>query len=333
MHVGRSYSAYDFLRWSQHRMLWLCVVSTILVSLHFLGFKALVLPFSVVLLLGTSVALITGFKNTQTYSRSAEALQIWSSISASSRAWGTMCRDFVDRDACHRLVERHLVWLTLLRYQLRSPRPWETVDQKENATFRKRYRVAEQESSLRDELRKNARAPEVEKLLAASNPPAVALALQSREIKALLDNQQMTAQAYGELARLLRELMDQQTRSERLKDFPYPRQYAIVSRLFVTIFCISLPLGLITQFAELDNFVGGTARGQMVWLAIPLSVLIGWMYTSLDQVGDSTSNPFEGGANDVPVSQISRTIEIELKELLGRPDIPPRLEPMNGIAT
>jgi len=55
------------------------------------------------------------------------------------------------------------------------------------------------------------------------------------------------------------------------------------------------------------------------------------MYTSLEQVGDSTENPFEGGANDVPISQISRMIEIDLREMLGEADLPPLLKPKNNI--
>lgn len=334
MHVGRSYRAYDFLNWSKRKMLWLFIVSTAPVLIYLLlGFKWLVLPWSVVLLLGTTVALVAGFKNTQTYSRSLEAQQIWSSIAASSRVWGILCRDFVSGEASLRLVNRHLAWLTALRFQLRSPRPWETANQKENADFRKFYRVVEQETSLREELQKYVPPAEIETMLRASNPAAAALITQSADIKSLLDSGAITAQAYSELAKLLRELHDQQTKSERVKNFPYPRQYAIVSRLFVIIFCALLPLGLIGQFAQLNNDVDGFMKGHMVWLVIPLSVLVGWMYTSLDQVGDSTSNPFEGGANDVPISQISRTIEIELKELLGAADIPAALEPMNGIAT
>ena len=315
-------------------MLWLLIVSTVPVVIYILtGFSALALPWSVVLLLGTTVALIAGFKNTQTYNRSLEAQQIWSSISASSRLWGILCREFVSEEASSRLIYRHLVWLTLLRFQLRSPRPWETINQKENANFRKSYRVVEQESSLRDELKKHASSAEVEKVLRASNPAAVALAIQSADIKSLLDSGAVTMQAYSELLKILRDLHDQQTKSERIKNFPYPRQYAIVSRLFVIIFCVLLPLGLINQFNELNSEADGFMKGYLVWLAIPLSVIIGWMYTSLDQVGDSTANPFEGGANDVPISQISRTIEIELKEMLGEADIPGALEPMNGIAT
>lgn len=335
MHVGRSYRAYEFLIWSKRNVFWLSLVSTIPVLIYMLlGFKWLVLPWSVVLLLGTTIALVAGFKNTQTYSRSLEAQQIWSSIAASSRVWGLLCRDFAGGEASRRLIDRHLGWLTALRFQLRSPRPWETANQKENVDFQKKfYRVVEQETSLRQELERYVPPAEVEKMLGASNPAAAGLVAQSAEIKSLLDSGAITAQAYSEMLKLLRELHDQQTKSERVKNFPYPRQYAIVSRLFVIIFCVILPFGLISQFAQLNNEVDGFMKGRMVWMVIPLSVMIGWMYTSLDQVGDSTSNPFEGGANDVPISQISRTIEIELRELLGEADIPAALEPVNGIAT
>ena len=79
--------------------------------------------------------------------------------------------------------------------------------------------------------------------------------------------------------------------------------------------------------------IDGFLKGNMVWLVVPFSVVIGWMYTSLDQVGESTANPFEGGANDVPISQISRNIEIELRELLGEINLPPQLQPVNDIVT
>lgn len=57
-------------------------------------------------------------------------------------------------------------------------------------------------------------------------------------------------------------------------------------------------------------------------MCVPLSLLISWMYTSLDQVGESTENPFEGGANDVPISQISEQIETEPREMLGESHVP-----------
>jgi hypothetical protein len=34
-------------------------------------------------------------------------------------------------------------------------------------------------------------------------------------------------------------------------------------------------------------------------------------------VGENSSNPFEGGSNDVPISFIARRIEIEMRTMLG----------------
>jgi putative membrane protein len=76
------------------------------------------------------------------------------------------------------------------------------------------------------------------------------------------------------------------------------------------------------EFDSLNADIYGDLQGYMVWFVIPFSVLISWVYTSLDQVGESTENPFEGGANDIPISQMSRTVEIDIREMLGEIDLP-----------
>ncbi|WP_119269330.1 bestrophin family protein [Taklimakanibacter deserti] len=334
MHVGKSYRAREFLSWSRRSLFALLIVSTASVLLYRLvGFKGLSLPWSVILLLGTTVTLVAAFKNTQTYSRSLEAQQAWSAISTSSRLWGALCRDFLNPEAARKLIYRHIAWLTALRFALRSPKPWETVDRKANAEFKRHYYVLEQETRLQDELTSSVSGEDAQTILGAANPAARALQLQGTDLKALLDQGALSVQSYLEMLKVLRELYDQQSRSERIKNFPYPRQYAVVSAMFVTIFCFLLPFGMIGQLAGLDAEIEGVMKGNMVWLVVPLSMLIGWMYASLDQVGESTSNPFEGGANDVPISQISRQIEIELRELLGENDLPAPLQPANGIVT
>jgi putative membrane protein len=330
MHVGKSYRAYEFLAWSRRRLFALLIVSTVPVLLYQLaGFKAVSIPWSIVLLLGTTVALVSGFKNTQTYGRSVEAQQAWSSISASSRIWGMLCCNFLSAEEAAKLVYRHIAWLAALRFALRRPRPWETQEQKANVEWRRRYHVPEQETLLREELA--VYASNEENILQSLNPAARALQTQGREIKSLLDKGALTIQAYLEMLKVLRELEDFQARCERIKNVPYPRQYAIVSALFVAIFCILLPFGLVGQFDQLNSQIDGFMKGHMVWLVIPFSATVGWMYTSLDQVGESTANPFEGGTNDVPISHISRNIEIELRETLGEINLPAPLKPTNDI--
>ena len=92
-----------------------------------------------------------------------------------------------------------------------------------------------------------------------------------------------------------------------------------------------LPYGMLKEFDKLNESVEGIMQGNMIWLVVPFSALISWVYTSVEQVGESTENPFEGGANDVPISQISRTIEIDMREMLGETDLPPALQPQNNI--
>ena len=53
------------------------------------------------------------------------------------------------------------------------------------------------------------------------------------------------------------------------------------------------------------------------WLNVPFSAVIGWLFISLEKVGENSSNPFEGGPNDVPISSIARRIEIEMRTMLG----------------
>lgn len=51
----------------------------------------------------------------------------------------------------------------------------------------------------------------------------------------------------------------------------------------------------------------------------------------MERVGESTENPFEGGANDVPITALSRTIEIDLREMLDEKDLPPAIVAKNNI--
>ncbi|WP_281035161.1 bestrophin family ion channel [Mesorhizobium tamadayense] len=117
-----------------------------------------------------------------------------------------------------------------------------------------------------------------------------------------------------------------------MKNNPYPRQYAIVSTIFMIIFCTLLPFGIVPVFADMAK-LGGVLGAVAIWLTIPFSALLGWAYMSLDLVGESSANPFEGNANDVPISQICRDIEIELRRGLGETNLPAPLAPVNDIAT
>jgi len=333
MHSGRSYKLLEFLIWTRRNVYWLLVVGAIPPVLYQLpGWKWIALPWTVVALLGTATAFLVGFKNTQTYSRTWEARQIWGSILNSSRAWGTMCRDFInDPAATKELVYRHFAWLTALRYQMRDPRAWESMTQSYNKEYTKFFVIPERETPLETELAKYLPPDELKYILSTKNRAAQLLSLQSKTTKELVNNNVIDNYRFVEMQKAIKDLFDQQGRSERIKNFPYPRQFATINAMFIKLFCVMLPFGMLKDFDKLNDGVSGILKGNMVWLVVPFSVLISWVYTSLEQVGESTENPFEGSANDVPISQMSRTIEIDLREMLGETELPAALQPKNNI--
>lgn len=324
MHTGKSYRLPEFLYWTRRTIYVLVLLSVIPVALYQLaGWKWLVIPWGVVFLLGATVALSAGFKNVQTFARMQEAQQVWSTIASVSRIWGATSRDLVaDPDRARTLVYRHLAWLTALRYEMRRKMVWEAAEKVQNVEYRRHYSIPEREQSLENELLKYLPRNEISQVIGSRNPSLQVLALQSHATKQLLTDGALTMNAFSELQRTIRDFQELQCRSERIKDFPYPRQHAFINTAFVRIMCVLLPIGMISEFEAMNTVVDGWAKGNMVWLVVPLSLLISWMYTSLDQVGESTENPFEGGANDVPITRICSEVETDLREMIGEANVP-----------
>ncbi len=334
MKIGRSYRLSEFLAWTRRRLYVVLALATIPVVLYqLLGQKWIALPWSLAVLLGTATSFIVGFKNAQTYNRTVEGQQVWTSIAGLSRYWGTISRDFPTSPRCTKpLVYRHLAWLTVLRHELRSGRVWESVTSRANVEYRdKSYTVPETERALEVELAKYLAEDELKQVASTGNKATRLLSAQSAALKDLFTRQELATPYHAEMQRTLKDLLDQQAKVERIKNFPYPRQYAAINTIFVWTFAALLPFCLVREFDRLNDGVSNLLAGHMAWFAIPFSALVSWMYVSLDQVGESTENPFEGGANDVPISQMSRLVEVELREMLGETDLTPLLQPKNDI--
>lgn len=67
-------------------------------------------------------------------------------------------------------------------------------------------------------------------------------------------------------------------------------------------------------------------------LVTPLgSTLVGFVFLALERVGTDLENPFESTVYDVPLTAITRTIEINLRQGLGESGLPKPLEPVAGV--
>jgi putative membrane protein len=311
-------------------MVTLAAIPTILYAV---GCTFLALPWQPVAILGTAVAFVVGFKNNASYTRIWEARQIYGSIINDSRSFAYTLRDALSGkqdETVQRMFYRHFAWLTALRYQLREPRSWENMQRRNNQEFQNgHYEIPERSQPLEEVLKSYLSAHELAYILSKKNRATQLTAMQSEELGVLYNTGRLNDFQWTQLQQGLMKLTDDQGRAERIKNFPYPRNFASIATYLLFIFVILVPFGLLR---ELDKLGEGTLlQGYTIWFNIPFSVLVTWAFHTLDSVGESSVNPFEGSANDVPISQISRTIEIDMRDMLDEASLPEAIVPKNNI--
>jgi putative membrane protein len=337
MHAGRHYSLKEVLIWTRRDILFLLVVAIIpTVFYAVIGIKWIIIPWLPIALIGTAVAFIVGFKNNATYGRLWEARQIWGAIVNSSRSWGILVKDFITnkfapapasdnelKEIQQRLIYRHIAWLTALRFQLREPRPWENLGKSYNAEYRKLYKIHEHENGLEHELAGLLSEPDLKYVIGKKNRSTHLITLQSGDLRELSARGLVDDFRHMEMEALLSDLFEQQGKCERIKNFPYPRQFATLNVYFVKLFILLVPFGMLQEFENLG--------ANYVWLTIPFSALVSWVFNTMEKIGEATENPFEGTANDIPMAALCRTIEIDLREMLDETEVPAPIQPVNNI--
>lgn len=228
-----------------------------------------------------------------------------------------------------RLIYRHIGWLYAHRSQLLIPTSWEHISQGGHIArtarfYQKRFGIGLLDDEItKTELNNYLPDDENDRLINNSNTATQIINEQSRDLKQLREKELIDDFRHMELAKLLKSFYELQGKNERIKKFPLPRQYANMSRYFVGIFIALLPFSMIPELMVLGSLG--------LWLSIPISALIGWVYVMMEVIGDYSENPFQGMANDIPMLSLCRTIEIDLLEMLGEEDLPPNIEPQNGV--
>jgi len=251
---------------------------------------------------GVAIGIVVSFWNSSAYARWWEARTLWGAIVNKSR--------------------------TLARQVLTTMSPKATaIEQAEVAAVQRQlvlYQVA-YVHALRQQLRGLDPVAAVAHLLPHEDSAELAreknlaLTLQ-RRMSAML----VTARERGWLDQWewqaiddsMADLMDAQGGVERIKNTPMPKQFNHFLRLFVHIYCLMLPVGLVET---------------MGWFTPLGSTLVGFMFLALEKIGLDLEDPFENTIFDVPMTAIATTIEINLRQLLGETELPPPVQPVRGV--
>ena len=323
-------------------MIWLLLFMAIIALLYFFQIITLSIPWLPVSVIGTAVAFYVGFKNNQAYDRMWEARKIWGGIVNESRTWGMMVDGYVSsifrsdvqtsksklQEIKQRLIYRHIAWLYAHRSQLLVPTPWENrkTNKKGNASDyeRKKFGVGLVDDEVtRTELKLFLQANEYDRLISKVNTATQIINEQSRDLAKLREEGFVDDFRQVEMEDVLRSFYTLQGKNERIKKFPLPRQYAHMSRIFVGIFVFLLPFSMIPELLKMGEWA--------LWVSIPLSALIAWVYVMMEIVGENTANPFQGLIYDIPMMALCRTIEIDLREMLDEEDLPPAIKAKTGV--
>jgi len=137
---------------------------------------------------------------------------------------------------------------------------------------------------------------------------------QTQMVQKLYEMKSINMMQQIDLQNIVNSFYDEQGKAERIKGFPFPRQYAGSSFLFVCLFIFLLPFGIVGGVGKMGSL--------FVWASVPLNVLIEWIYVIMEMIGDYSENPFEGLQNDIPMLAICRTIEIDLLQMIAQKVIP-----------
>ena len=123
-----------------------------------------------------------------------------------------------------------------------------------------------------------------------------------------------------ELQQQITEMYTLQGKAERIKNFPFPRQYATVNHFFAVLLLILLPFGMLNVFT-------GLQPNWLIWLSIPFTIIVSWVFWTMEMIGDYSENPFEGLYNDVPIVAMATDIEIDIRQMLDETDLPSSYQP------
>ena len=272
-------------------LVWDIAVVVSYMTLHIDGtpFDLPVLPLP---LLGSALVLLVGIRNNNAYARWWEARTLWGSTVNASRSIARQVTGFLDETPKsvalkRRVLNRQIAYAHALRCHLRRQSPCPELQH-----FLTPTEIAEVEGHAN---LPNAILSGTMHLLADASRGGYLSEFRQVQIE-----EQMVA------------LSNAQGGMERIKNTPLPRQYTFFPRLFVRVFCVLLPVGLVD--------------GLGYWTPLA-SAVVGFMLLAIEQVGEDLQDPFDNSEHDVPLSAITRTIEIDLQQAMGKRDTAPPAQP------
>jgi putative membrane protein len=262
------------------------------------GWKFLALPGLPLTTMGSAIGIFLAFRTNSAYERWWEARILWGGLVNYSRTFARQVLTLIDKESANtgpsllqrRLLSYHLAFVAALRCHLRKQNPF-------------------------PELRGHLGSHVAEELRGQSNVPSAIVVKTAQSLREAKEQGLLSDFRWMQLDSTLNELTNIQGSCERIKTTPLPRQYDFFPRVLVTIYCLLLPFGLVEGMGLLTPVA---------------STVASFIFIALDTVGREIEAPFENTVHDTPMTNLSRSIEINLRQLFGETNVPAEVQPVDG---
>lgn len=259
------------------------------------NFKSLSIPITIPSILGTTISLLLAFRTNQSYGRWWEARTLWGAIVNDSRTLARQLISFTkynensnsySANIVRTVVHRQIAWNYILANTLREQPLPDNIDNLLSDTDKNLIEVSSHKNNT-------------------------ILHLHANDIQKLLDDDVITNHQFQSLDNTLTSLCNSMGGCERIKNTVFPTMFSIFINIFVYLFALSLPLGLIDVFGISE---------------IPLTALTVASFFMIERSCIDLQNPFNNKPTDTPVTSISRNIEINLRQMIGEDKLPKKIE-------
>ncbi|MEL4308053.1 bestrophin family protein [Joostella sp. CR20] len=266
-------------------------------QIHF--FDTIVVSSIIPTILGTALAFFIGFNNNQAYDRWWEARKIWGTLVNHSRTWARQVMFYIDEEEAVKDAKVNPIKVKLIYRHIAFLYALKEGLRDDSEKHYKNYLSEEDFVAVEKE----------------TNVPNAILNIQTKDLQQLTEKGLVDGFKFLELNSMLVHFCDEMGMSERIKNTVFPTTYNFYTRLFVWIFIISVTWSLTDNMGAWSILVG---------------ILVGYIFLTTHKIGMALLNPFDNIPAGIPLNQITRTIEINLLELLKDKNIPEPVESVDG---
>ncbi|WP_174873987.1 bestrophin family protein [Vogesella oryzae] len=229
-------------------------------------------------LLGVSLAIFLGFRNSASYDRFWEARKLWGALLIAGRELsGKSLALAPAAPQTPRLIDGICAFIYALKGHLRQ-------------------------DDVSAHLQRLLPAEVCQRVLAGRNPPALIAAWLQQLLASMRSDGHLNDWQWQVLDKNMDILVEVQGGCERISNTPIPFTYRVLLNRTVTIYCMLLPIGLTTSIG---------------WVTPLIAVFIAYTFLALDTLGDELEEPFGKEGNDLPLAAMSHNIEASLRDIQG----------------